>query len=80
MDYVCGLEPHKVRETVNINDVRRKIIDMTKPLAEIAKHIDTTMGNLKDHETEIANSEGSADDLKKKIAIQVTYCIIYISV
>ena len=76
MEYVFGLGAHMVRETVNINDVRRKIIDLTKPMAEIAKHIETTMANLRDKEEEIANSECSADDLKSKITIQVEIALL----
>jgi len=72
MSYICDLQPHKVKETISINDVRRRILDLTKPLAEIAKHIDNTIAEKKDQMDEIADSEASAKDLMKMINIQVT--------
>ncbi len=70
MDYVSTLKPHRVKETISVNDVRRRILDLTKPLAEIAKHIDITLSNFKDQKNEISSSQASAEDLKKMINIQ----------
>ncbi len=70
MDHISTLDPHRVKDTVSINDVRRRILDLTKPLAEIAKSIDVTISNFRDHQEEIENSEASADDIKKMISIQ----------
>jgi len=71
MEYVSTLKPHMVKETISINDMRRRILDLTKPLAEIAKHIDKTVAEKEDQMDEIDNSEAAASELKKKINIQV---------
>ena len=75
MDHVSTLHPHRVKDTVSINDVRRRILDLTKPLAEIAKRIDITIDNFADHQKEIADTEASADDIRKMINIQVIRCM-----
>ncbi len=71
MEFVTTLKPHRVKETISVNDVRRRILDLTKPLAEIAKHIDITLSNFEDQKNEICSSQASAEDLKKMINIQV---------
>ena len=73
MDYLRSLTPHKIKETVSINDVRQKIIDLTKPLAEIAKLIETTTSNMEDQMEEIKNSEDSAEEIKQRINITVWF-------
>lgn len=85
MSFVNSLEPHKVRETVSINDIRSKILDLTKPLADIAKQIDLTIKNLQDHKEEIQNTEGTAKEISDKIKIRVKmllnflkYFLIYV--
>ncbi len=71
MDYVTTLSPHRVKDTVSINDVRRRILDLTKPLAEIAKQIDVTILNIEQQQDEIEDTEASAQDIRKMINIQV---------
>ena len=71
MEYVNQLKPHMVQETVSVNDIRRKILDLTKPLADIAKHVDITIDNLEDEKEDVRRSEGSAEEIKKKIKIKV---------
>ena len=71
MDYVTTLSPHKVKDTVSINDVRRRILDLTKPLAEIAKQIDVTIGTFDQQKKEIEDTKASAQDIQKMINIQV---------
>ena len=71
MDYVSTLKAHKVQETVTINNVRRQILDLTKPLAEIAKQIGITVTTFNDQEEEIESPEGTAEEIFNKIKIQV---------
>ena len=76
MDHVTTLEPHKVKDTVSINNVRRKILDLTKILAEIAKKIDVTIGKLDQQRQEILDTQASAKDIKERIDIQVLAVIL----
>ena len=71
MDYVRSLEPHRVKDTISVNEVRARILDLTKPLAEIAKVIDVTVANMKDNQDDIENNEKTAEEIKDAINIQV---------
>ena len=71
LSYINKLKPHKVKETVSINDMRSKILDLTKPLADIAKHIDITICNLEDRKEEVKTSTGNAEQIKANIKIKV---------
>ncbi len=71
LDYFIGLSPHKVHETISINDMREKILDLTRPLADIAKTIDITIKVLDDKKEEIEQSQGTVEQIKKEINIMV---------
>ncbi len=71
MVYFIGLQPHKVHETISINDMRENILDMTKPLADIARNIDLTIKNLDDKKEAVRHSQGTVAEIKKEIQIKV---------
>ena len=76
MDHVTTLEPHKVKDTVSINNVRRKILDLTKILAVIANKIDVTIGKLDQQHQEVLDTQASAKDIMERIDIQVLAAIL----
>ncbi len=71
MDYFTRLHPHKVHETISINDMREKILDLTKPLADIAKTIDITIKNLDDKKEAVRHNQGTVEDIRNTIQIKV---------
>ncbi len=79
MDYLRSLKPHKIKKTVSINDVRRTIVDLTKPLAEIARLIEIATSKMKDQIKEIKNSEDSAEEIKQRIDITVWFYLCEIA-
>ncbi len=71
MDYFTELEPHKVHETISINDMRGKILDMTKPLADIARTIDISIKNMNDQKNDVKHHQGTVAEIRKAIRITV---------
>jgi hypothetical protein len=71
LSYISALDPHKVIDSITINDTRRKILDLTKPLAEIARLIEVTIAVLEDKKEEIETIEKTAEEIKATICIQI---------
>jgi hypothetical protein len=71
LNYLSQLQAHKVKDTVSVNDVRRKILDLTKPLAEIARKIDVSIAVFEDTKKEIETDEKTAEEIKAAISIDI---------
>ena len=52
-DYIGTLKPHKIRNTLNMNEARRIIVAMSKPLAEVAKTIQHNVQEGNEAKTQI---------------------------
>ena len=70
LDYIRGLEPHQVKNTLSLNETRHMILQLTKPMAEIAQKINDTI-DLNERDTELLrNSKLSKADMLKKLNVQ----------
>jgi hypothetical protein len=60
--YINSIPPHKIRDTLSMNESRRVIVAMSKPMAEVAKTIQENMQTAKDAMEQInLHSRGMAD-------------------
>ncbi|KIY01181.1 uncharacterized protein Z520_02733 [Fonsecaea multimorphosa CBS 102226] len=70
LDYIRQLEPHQTENTLSLNEARRLILQLTKPMAEIAQKINDTIElNQRDNEL-LRNSKLSKDEMLKKLDVQ----------
>ena len=69
VDYLRLLQPHKVRGTLNLNETRRTIIQLTQPMAKLAQDIKHSIlanaADIKDLETK----EMEKAELEKKLDV-----------
>ena len=68
-DYIQTLKPHKVKDTLGLNEARNLIIDLSKPIAEISQNIQVNIAIGEDKKKEIYSLNGSINDLQKKMYI-----------
>ncbi|OAP57288.1 hypothetical protein AYL99_08026 [Fonsecaea erecta] len=70
LNYIRQLEPHQVKNTISLNEARRLILQLTKPMAEIAQKINDTIElNQRDNEL-LRNSRLSKDEMLRKLDVQ----------
>ncbi|KIW82175.1 hypothetical protein Z517_05202 [Fonsecaea pedrosoi CBS 271.37] len=70
LNYIRQLEPHQVENTLSLNEARRLILQLTKPMAEIAQKINDTIElNQRDNEL-LRNSKLSKDEMLKKLDVK----------
>lgn len=63
------LNPHQLQDTVTINNTRRIILALVKPLADITNNIQLNKKLLQDHQEELKRHKGTYDELKAKLII-----------
>ncbi|GJQ71632.1 hypothetical protein Trydic_g11331 [Trypoxylus dichotomus] len=76
LDYVTGkgsskITPHKVKDTVSVNEARRVILQLSQPLADIAELINDNIKTLNRHNQTIQRDNLSIADLKKNLFVPV---------
>jgi GTPase SAR1 family protein len=64
-----GLPPHKVKDTISVNEARRLIVGLSQPIADIANNIEANLKVLSQHEREISNYDGTIEGLKSMLYI-----------
>ncbi|XP_063961104.1 uncharacterized protein LOC135155559 [Lytechinus pictus] len=65
LQYVeCQLKPHRVRDTVGMNEARRIIIAMSKPLAEVANTINHNIDAARETKAKIALADNEISSLR----------------
>ncbi|RVX67190.1 hypothetical protein B0A52_08624 [Exophiala mesophila] len=70
LQHFRGLEPHQVKNTLSLNETRHMILQLTKPMAEIAQKIQDTI-SLNEQDAELLrNSKLSKVDMLQKLTIQ----------
>lgn len=73
LEHIQTLKPHKVKDTLTLNDARRIVISLSKPIAAISQNIQTNIALLKDKENEINSFKGSIQDLQTRMYIPYSY-------
>lgn len=67
--YISQLTPHNVKDTVTLNDARRMILTLAKPLADITSNIQTNI-KIMDDKKRILQSHNTKDgNLSQKLLI-----------
>lgn len=67
--YISQLIPHMVRDSKAVNDIRRIIITLAKPLAYISANIQTNMMNIEEQQRMIENLSGDEANLKELLLL-----------
>ncbi|XP_054761933.2 uncharacterized protein LOC129268409 [Lytechinus pictus] len=62
-----GVKPHRVKETLGMNEARRIIVAMSKPLAEVAKTINHNLDAARETKTKIGLADTEIDSLKEDL-------------
>ena len=66
-DYIKQLRPHPIRNTINMNEARRIILAMGKPLAEVTKTIERNVQEGEEAKKQIDSVNTEMDSLKKHL-------------
>lgn len=69
--HIATLIPHKVEDTVSINDARRLIIELSKPIADIAQNINVNLQVIQDKKHELELYEEDELELESKLKVPV---------
>ena len=69
ISYVGNLKLHDLQETVKLNEVRKILMELARPIAEISQNIQTNINLAKDKKKELENGNFTLDDLKSKLMI-----------
>lgn len=70
MNHIRTLKPHEVKSTMNLNETRALIAELTKPMAEIAQRIKASIAINKERSKELADRKMSKEELMKKLQVQ----------
>jgi GTP-binding protein EngB required for normal cell division len=62
INFIFGLDPHKVSETVNVNKIRYLLEKLLDPLMDITEIIDLNLNTLEKHKKEV---EKYSDDIER---------------
>ncbi|KRT78597.1 hypothetical protein AMK59_6884, partial [Oryctes borbonicus] len=69
LKYLKSLKPHKIQETVSMNEARRLILRLSTPLAEIAELIQNNIERNDRYKVTLSDKSKSVDDLQKFLRI-----------
>ncbi|KAG4073896.1 hypothetical protein HA402_014101 [Bradysia odoriphaga] len=64
---ISNLKPHLVQDTISINDIRTKILNLRKPIALIAENISNEIRMCEKHEKKIEEFTGDIEELEKEL-------------
>ncbi|KAF5308238.1 hypothetical protein FQR65_LT06231 [Abscondita terminalis] len=66
-----GLIPHEVKNTISLNEARRLIVQLSRPLAEIVQIIQYNISALDRHEKELRLTDTTLSRLKTKLYMPI---------
>ena len=69
LKHVEELKPHKIKDTLSLNDARRLILRLTKPIAEISQNIQANIGVIEKKKKEIKEDKEYEKNLSKKLKV-----------
>ena len=67
--HVEGIKPHSTKDTISLNDARNVILNLTRPMADISKNIQTNIAIIDDKKKEVQSSKLSHKELMDKLYI-----------
>ena len=65
MKHISQLTPHPIKSTINLNSARKLVQQLTRPMAEITRNINTNKTILEDDIKEIQQTKATIKKLKK---------------
>lgn len=65
------ITPHKVKDTMSVNEARRVVLQLSQPLADIADVINDNIKSLERHNKTLQMDNLSIVDLKKNLYVPV---------
>lgn len=66
---IADIKPHAVQDTISINNVKSKIINLRKPIALIVENISKEIILCQKHEKKIKEFSGDIEELEKELYI-----------
>eukprot|EP00794_Sanderia_malayensis_P001186 gene1186-biopygen413 len=66
-EHILELKPHSVRHTVSLNNARRIILELSKPLAKVAANIQVNIDSANNKAKELEASKKKASELQDKL-------------
>ncbi|KAF2903724.1 hypothetical protein ILUMI_02432 [Ignelater luminosus] len=72
LTYIAHLKPHKIQDTLSINESRRLIVQLSQPLADIANLIQINITQLERHKEQLSLHAGDVQKLKENLYVPVT--------
>ncbi|KAF3920073.1 hypothetical protein AA313_de0200452 [Arthrobotrys entomopaga] len=66
-----GLKPHEVRSTINLNETRDMILQLTKPMAHLNQKIESTIQVNEDQIKDLNERVHTREELKKQLYVQI---------
>ncbi|EGC40243.1 hypothetical protein DICPUDRAFT_25410 [Dictyostelium purpureum] len=70
ISYLNLLPPHNIRNTTSLNESRRLIYALTRPIVEITQMIETKVKTITTKKKEIEDDNSDLESLKKKLIIK----------
>ncbi|KAI1729612.1 hypothetical protein DdX_01865 [Ditylenchus destructor] len=68
--YIFGLEPHRTMETVSLNEAKRIVLLLAKPLAMISTVIQSQIAVTKEHSEELQKLDADSAEFRDKLETQ----------
>jgi len=69
IEYISSLPPHKVKNMLSLNDARRLIVTLSRPIAEITSTIQNNIGVVEQRTHEVLESTKHKEDLANNLYI-----------
>jgi hypothetical protein len=70
--YILKLPAHNVQDTVSLSQARKVILELAKPIAEVARNIQLNIKTLEDKQSELNSTISTLKDLDDKLYIEQT--------
>jgi GTPase SAR1 family protein len=70
IEYIVTRYPHKVKDTLSLNNSRNLAILLSRPLAKMEQLIQTNINQIEEQQKELADSNQTIEELKEKMYIK----------
>ncbi|CAG2166540.1 unnamed protein product [Oppiella nova] len=69
LKHIVSLSPHKVMDTLSLNNAKQNILLLTQPLADIANNIADNVKECEAHKRRIFHFQGTIEELQRELYI-----------
>jgi GTPase SAR1 family protein len=70
MSFIMKLPHHNVTDTLSMNDARRMVIELAKPVAEITQNIQNNIKAAEDRKRDVERNYASIEELNKNLYVK----------